>query len=147
MIATATTLRQHALRIWQAAVEAVRSDHLVHQALRLDGHRLMVEDEPVDLSSVRRIAVVGAGKAGAGMAAAAKEILARTGKEFSGWINVPADCVRPLDRHSLTRGAAGRRQRADGRRRRRQRANPAAGRIAHRGRSVPVPALRRRHRR
>src|SRR5438093_879871 len=97
MPSTATsTLREHALRIWRAAIEAVRSDHLVRQALRIDGRWLIVDDESIDLSKVRRIVVVGAGKAGAGMAAAVEEILASSGKEFSGWVNVPADCVRPL---------------------------------------------------
>jgi glycerate-2-kinase len=66
----AATLRQHALRIWHAAVAAVRSDELVRQAVQSVGRSLIVDDEPIDLASVRRIAVVGAGKAGAGMAAA-----------------------------------------------------------------------------
>jgi len=44
--------------------------------------------------------VVGAGKAGAGMAAAVEEVLGpaiRKEKKVTGWVNVPADCVRPLD--------------------------------------------------
>jgi hydroxypyruvate reductase len=98
----AATLRQHALRIWHAAVAAVRSDELVRQAVQSVGRSLIVDDEPIDLASVRRIAVVGAGKAGAGMAAALEEILGRTGKEFSGWVNVPADCV-PADTSRLPR--------------------------------------------
>src|SRR5438552_3835550 len=96
VVTAATTLRQHGLRIWHAAVDAVRSDHLVRQALLLDGGWLLVDDEPIELAKVRRLVVVGAGKAGAGMAAAVEEILERTGKDFSGWVNVPADCVRPL---------------------------------------------------
>jgi hydroxypyruvate reductase len=100
MTAAAATLLEHALRIWHAAVQAVRSEHLVQQTLRIDGHWLVVDDEPIDLARVRRIVVVGAGKAGAGMAAAVEEILQQSpqvaSKEFSGWVNVPADCVRPL---------------------------------------------------
>jgi glycerate-2-kinase len=42
--------------------------------------------------------VVGAGKAGAGMAAAIEDVLAgsRLAARVVGWVNVPADCVRPL---------------------------------------------------
>jgi hydroxypyruvate reductase len=96
IVTTATTLRQHALQIWHAAVAAVRSDELVRQAMHVDGGRLVIDDEPIDLTTVRRIAVVGAGKAGAGMAAAVEETLDREGKEVVGWVNVPADCVRTL---------------------------------------------------
>ncbi len=98
----AAMLRQHALQIWHAAVAAVRSEELVRQAVQVDGRSLIVDDEPIDLTNVRRIAVVGAGKAGAGMAAAVEELLDRTGKEFSGWVNVPADCL-PADGVGLPR--------------------------------------------
>jgi hydroxypyruvate reductase len=56
------------------------------------------------LRSTGRIAVVGAGKAGAGMAAALEEALGPrlcANKEVSGWVNVPADCVRSLARIHL----------------------------------------------
>jgi hydroxypyruvate reductase len=100
MTAAATILREHALRIWHAAVQAVGSETLVRQALRLDGHWLVVDDEAIDLTPVHRIVVVGAGKAGAGMAAAVEGILqqlpTRARQDFTGWVNVPADCVRGL---------------------------------------------------
>ena len=44
--------------------------------------------------------MVGAGKAGAGMAEAVENILGpklRREKQLGGWVNVPADCVRPLE--------------------------------------------------
>ena len=78
---------------------AVRSDQLVRDALRVEGPLLVVGDEEIPLRSLRRIVVVGAGKAGAGMAAAVEEILGSKlaeEKQLAGWINVPADCVRPL---------------------------------------------------
>jgi glycerate 2-kinase len=56
------------------------------------------------LDSIRRIAVVGAGKAGAGMAEAVEEVLGpelMQEKQLVGWVNVPADCVRPLRRIRL----------------------------------------------
>ena len=48
------------------------------------------------LDSIRRIVVVGAGKAGAGMAQAVEDVFGpelMAEKQLSGWVNVPADCV------------------------------------------------------
>jgi hydroxypyruvate reductase len=77
----------------------------VENAVRVEGDWLHVaEEEPIDLRGVRRIAVVGAGKAGAAMAAALEETLGpklSTAKQLSGWVNVPADCVRTLARIHL----------------------------------------------
>lgn len=97
-------LREDALAIWQAGVNAVQSDQLVREFVQVVGSQLLVGDEPIDLPSIRRIAVVGAGKAGAGMAAGLEEALGETlmaQKELTGWINVPADCVRKLSRITL----------------------------------------------
>ena len=81
------------------------------------------------------------------MAAAVEEVLGprlADEKQLAGWINVPADCVRPLKwihlhaarpagvNEPTAAGAAGATR------------NPAAGRIARAGRPVPLPALRRR---
>ena len=99
MLRSAAHLRADASAIWQAAVEAVRSDRLVKENVRIDGEWLVVGDESLALSSVGRIAVVGAGKAGAGMAAGLEEALGMrvmAEKRVAGWINVPADCVREL---------------------------------------------------
>jgi hydroxypyruvate reductase len=95
----ADQLRADALGIWQAGVDAVRSDRLVETQVRVEGEQLWIGEESVALSDVRRIVVVGAGKAGAGMAqgleaALGPRVLAE--KQVSGWVNVPADCVRPL---------------------------------------------------
>lgn len=94
-----TRLRDDALRIWQAGVEAVRSDRLVRAALRVEGAELLVGDELVPLADIDRIAVIGAGKAGAGMAAGVEEALGARwleAKQVTGWVNVPDDCVRTL---------------------------------------------------
>jgi hydroxypyruvate reductase len=64
----------------------------------------VVADERIDLRAIRRIAVVGAGKAGAGMAAGVEEALGSRvleAKGVAGWVNVPEDCVRPLARIHL----------------------------------------------
>lgn len=91
------TLRQDALSIWQAGLEAVRSETLVRRALRVEDGELVIDSLRFDVDSLGKILVVGAGKAGAGMAAAVEEILApAVGDSLSGWVNVPADCVRPL---------------------------------------------------
>jgi hydroxypyruvate reductase len=97
-------LRRDALAIWHAGVDAVRSDHLVRQTLRVDGPELVIGSERIALATIGRIVVVGAGKAGAGMAAAVEEVLGPRlldEKRVAGWINVPEDCVRPLRRIHL----------------------------------------------
>ncbi len=79
----------------------------MREAVRVEGETLWLQDEFIDLSQVRRIAVVGAGKAGAGMAAALEEILGprlASGKQLTGWVNVPVDCVRTLE-HVRLHGA------------------------------------------
>ena len=101
---SAEQLREDALAIWQAGVDAVKSDRLVREFVQVAGSQLLVGDEPIDLPPVRRIAVVGAGKAGAGMAAGLEEALGESlmaSKELAGWINVPADCTRKLSRIHL----------------------------------------------
>ena len=61
-------------------------------------------DASIELDSIGRIAVVGAGKAGAGMAAAVEAILGDdllAEKQVAGWVNVPAGCERRLARIHL----------------------------------------------
>jgi glycerate 2-kinase len=101
---TAAQLRSDALAIWHAGLAAVRSDWLVTSNVRVDGDWLEFGDSAdslrLRLGSIGRIAVVGAGKAGAGMAAGLEAALGPqvlTEKRVSGWVNVPADCVRKLD--------------------------------------------------
>ena len=96
---SARNLRQDALQIWQAGVEAVRSQRLVAQHLHVEGQILQVGPEAIPLDAIRRIVVVGAGKAGTGMAEAVEQTLGQelmAEKQLVGWVNVPADCVRPL---------------------------------------------------
>ena len=69
-------LREHALAILRAALAAADARAAVSRALVVDGDRLtVVGAEEVDLASVDRILLIGAGKAAAGMAAAAREVL------------------------------------------------------------------------
>ncbi len=101
-------LAQHAKQIWQAGVDAVDSGRLVRNVVSISQHCLTIDDEKFDLRQLSRIVVVGAGKAGAGMAAALEGILsddvlsrADSSCKVMGWVNVPADCVQPLPRIHL----------------------------------------------
>ncbi|REK12072.1 MAG: DUF4147 domain-containing protein [Planctomycetota bacterium] len=85
--------------MWQAGVDAVRSDALVRRNVRREGDRLVIAGESFDLTKVGRIVAIGAGKAGAGMAHGLEQALGETlarDKQLTGWVNVPADCVRQL---------------------------------------------------
>lgn len=93
-------LRDEALSIWREGVAAVRSERLVATVLHCSDNELTVCGRVYPLQRLGRIAVVGAGKAGAGMAAAVEQQLGPdvVDARVQGWVNVPADCVRPLRR-------------------------------------------------
>lgn len=104
MLSIGAQLREDALAIWRAGVAAVRSDVLVRDTVRAEGDRLSIGHERLSLRSLRSLAVVGCGKAGAGMAAGlaaalGPELLAQ--KQVRGWVNVPDDCVHSLPRIHL----------------------------------------------
>ncbi len=85
------------LAIFEAGLRAVDSGRLVRDALRVDGEALWIAGHAVDLATIDRIAVVGAGKAGGGMVCAVEDVLGRQlleDKGVHGWVNVPEDCVR-----------------------------------------------------
>ncbi|MBN2022063.1 MAG: DUF4147 domain-containing protein [Pirellulales bacterium] len=99
MLRSAQQLRQDALGIWRAGVDAVAPDRLVRAAVAVEGGNLAIGEQRLSLDSIGRIAVVGAGKAGTAMAAAFEDVLGPrllTEKHVTGWVNVPADCVRPM---------------------------------------------------
>ena len=64
---TAQQLAQDARAIWESGVAAVRSERLVKQHVRCEPGRIVVCDQAFATDQIGRIAVVGAGKAGAGM--------------------------------------------------------------------------------
>jgi hydroxypyruvate reductase len=92
-------LRDDAIAIWKAGVAAVDSERLVRGVVHRDGNRLLLAGNAFDLGEDGRIVVVGAGKAGAGMA---RGFEAAVGDEWlervTGWVNVPEDCVQSLRR-------------------------------------------------
>lgn len=99
-------LRADLLSIWTAGVDAVRAPQLMRRAVQADSRQLTVCGETWSWNDLDRIVVVGAGKAGAGMAGALEEILGPqiVDQRVTGWLNVPADCVRPLRRITLHPG-------------------------------------------
>jgi glycerate 2-kinase len=91
-------LKTHAIAIWKAGVAACDSERLVRNSVHWISDGLEICGRRLELGSAGRIVVVGAGKAGAGMAAGIEQALAGTPgwDRLTGWVNVPADCVRPL---------------------------------------------------
>ncbi len=96
-------LRHPAIEIWRAGVAAVESERLVRSHIEAGSDGLVICGESFPVEEWDRLVVVGAGKAGAGMAAAIEQALAGTpfAERTSGWVNVPADCVRELERITL----------------------------------------------
>lgn len=95
--------RRDAIAIWQAGVDAVDSGRLVAAHVAVDDGTLTVCGHAFPLNGLRRIAVVGAGKAGAGMAVAVERALGEqiVNGKVSGWVNVPEGCLRPTRRVHL----------------------------------------------
>ena len=101
---SASDLRADAERIWRAGVAGVSPHRLVPQHVQVSGDLLLVGDEAVELSRLKQIAIVGAGKAAGAMAVALEEVLGPdvlAEKNVSGWMNVPADCLAPTERIHL----------------------------------------------
>ncbi|MCA9055877.1 MAG: DUF4147 domain-containing protein, partial [Planctomycetaceae bacterium] len=93
------TPREQALQIWRAGVDAVRADRLVRDAVHVSGDELDVCGKRFALPRDGRLVVVGAGKAGAGMALGLESVLKdrKPPALRTGWVNVPADCVQPTE--------------------------------------------------
>jgi glycerate 2-kinase len=83
--------REHALAIWKAAVDAVRPEPLVEAAVRAEAAIL----------AAPRILVVGAGKAGPGMAVGLEAALGDHLGRVEGLVNVPEGMTAPLKRVRL----------------------------------------------
>ncbi len=92
------SLRQDAIQIWSAGVAAVDSSRLVQQQIDVHNGILRLGSFQIELNQIRHLEVVGAGKAGAGMAEGVVAALKPFQVPFtvSGWVNVPADCVRDI---------------------------------------------------
>ncbi len=91
-------LTRDAIRIWKAGIAAVQPEEVLPRQVQVTGNWLLVGDSQIDLTSIRRIAVVGGGKAGTGMVrglerALGERVLAE--KRVAGWVNVPSGTVAP----------------------------------------------------
>jgi hydroxypyruvate reductase/glycerate 2-kinase len=85
-------------------VRAVHAGHLVRDAVWIRGGRLQLADQKISLGSIRRLVVVGTGKAGADMARSLERALGPRlirEKNVAGWVNVPDDQVAALRRIRL----------------------------------------------
>lgn len=105
-----TDLAAEAAAIWRAGVDAVLPSSLVPKAVRVEDGMLRFEGRgtprkfKMRLDQIGRIAVVGAGKAGAGMAEAIEEALGEevlAAKDVKGVVNVPDATVKKLSRIEL----------------------------------------------
>ncbi|QDV18142.1 Putative hydroxypyruvate reductase [Gimesia panareensis] len=97
------SLSERALQIWKSGVRAVDSQSLVRNAIHVSEQELTVCGHTFPLKGHENLVVVGAGKAGSGMAAGVEAALAGSplAERYRGWVNVPADCVRPLSKINL----------------------------------------------
>jgi glycerate-2-kinase len=84
-------------------VAAVDSRRLVREAIAATPAGIEICGALATADPTCRVVAVGAGKAGAGMAAGVEDALRGTPwfDRLEGWINVPADCVRPSARLHL----------------------------------------------
>jgi glycerate 2-kinase len=89
-------LSDHARIIWQAAVDAVRPQPLVQQALADPALGIGAA-----LALARRILVLGGGKAGSAMSAAVEDALADQLDKLEGVVNAPTETITPLRRIRL----------------------------------------------
>ena len=89
-----TKLRQDAVEIWNAGVDAVRAETLVQREVTIDDDRLVIGTQHWKRGDFDRILVVGAGKAGAAMT---QGLIASIGQwlPVSGWVNVPEGTETP----------------------------------------------------
>lgn len=89
-------LTRDALEIWRAGVDAVRADRVMSANCTWDGRWFTVQGVSQDLSLARRVVVIGAGKAGAGMLAGLLSVLRSSAgslPQIVGWVNVPEGSV------------------------------------------------------
>lgn len=94
-----SSLREDAVAIWQAGLSAVRSDALVRRFVSIADNQLTIGNQTLPLAEIDRIAIVGAGKAGAGMSEGLEAALGADvlqSHQVAGWVNVPAGCEREL---------------------------------------------------
>ena len=94
------SLRDDALKIWNAGVDAVRARSLLHHSVKADNDQLQItdhcgENHHWNLAQFDRIIVVGAGKAATAMTEGLLDKLDQK-RPIVGWINVPEGTEKPI---------------------------------------------------
>ena len=95
------SLRDDALKIWNAGVDAVRARSLLHHSVKADNDQLQItdhcgENHHWNLAQFDRIIVVGAGKAATAMTEGLLDKLDQK-RPIVGWINVPEGTEKPIE--------------------------------------------------
>ncbi|MCL2622781.1 MAG: glycerate-2-kinase family protein, partial [Planctomycetaceae bacterium] len=87
-------LRDDMLAILQAGIDGVDVRRLIGEHLAIENDHLIIGEKSYPLADIRRISVIGAGKATAGMAAAVEQVLAEQVEAgiVAGWVNIPEGC-------------------------------------------------------
>jgi len=96
-------MRTDARAIFMSGIDAVEPGSAIRRAVRRSGDRLEIAGRVYELSQFRHLYVIGAGKAGAPMAAAMEEILGD--RLACGVLNVKHGHTLPLDRIELVEAA------------------------------------------
>ncbi|MEK7077178.1 MAG: DUF4147 domain-containing protein [Patescibacteria group bacterium] len=96
-----TELRRAALQIAEAGLEAIDTQRVIRENIRLEGEMLFVKNEQFSLQGVKRLAVAGAGKCAAEAASALEKIL---GDRLSGGVILDIGELPKLKKISCYRG-------------------------------------------
>lgn len=89
-------LRDDAIAIWKAGLAAVQPENLFHSAMQLTSKSIEIEEISIPTQRLKRLVVVGGGKASAAMAVAFQKRLPEawlSSGRVTGWINVPAGTI------------------------------------------------------
>ena len=87
-----SAIRNDALWIWNSALDAINPSDLIEQQVKIDSRGIQMGDFFLTHSQYANVLVIGAGKAGAAMAAALEMVLdgnLPAGKSLYGQVNVP----------------------------------------------------------
>lgn len=96
-------LRQDAITIFQAGIDAVNAEAAVLNTCRVNANYLQIQEKSFDLSSVDHVYIIGAGKASADMAVAIEALL--EGRITAGAVNVKYGHTRALKHIQLNEAA------------------------------------------
>ena len=83
-------LRNIALNCLEKAIDAVKPEYFINRTLKIHKNELIINEDVYPFEKIRRIYVIGGGKASARMAGSINEIFRKYGIiDYEGYINVP----------------------------------------------------------